>query len=96
MSCLHRILRGRGQKLREIATWNKIIGMRQCCNLKLCNQDGYCDEQEYYEQFEVSGVVVACCRRGDNHLLNVTKRFEDGTNIVEHRRVKLKDGGIAD
>jgi len=94
MSCLLRRLRGKEKAFEDKKNWNKILGLRQECNLPCCQGTkigNHCTFREYYEQLEVSGVVVACCFRGDGHILNVTKKI-NGVEIVEHRREPLPNG----
>ena len=97
MSCISRMLRERERALSKLAEWNRILGIPQPCSLCFgCASLGICTNQEYYQQFEVSGSIIACCKRGDGRLLNVTKKLSRGVHIVEHRKVPLKDGGIRD
>lgn len=80
--------------LTDEETWSKILGLRQDCEVPFCKswkENGTCMDAEYYEQFVVSGTVCACSRRGDGHLLNVTKKIGK-QEIVERRRVPLPTG----
>lgn len=93
MPCICNIFHGKERNLSQEEVWNKILGIRQKCTLTYCGtfENGKCINKEYYEQFTIGGVVISCCSRADNHLLNVTKRIGH-QQVVEKRRVPLPTG----
>ena len=93
MSCIYNLFMNGKRNRSQEEIWNKILGISQKCTLA-CNyrREGRCTDPEYYEQFEVSDKVTACCRRGDGHLLNVTKEDLDMVSRIEKRRVRLPTG----